>query len=63
VLQVIVAGPVEVIELKREVERAGGGVEDAQTFGHDLLADAVAGNHRDRVLGHENLLGDRAGPS
>ena len=52
VLGVVVAAPVEVIELEVDVELAGRRIEHAQPFGDDLLADAVARDDRDPVCGH-----------
>ena len=57
VLQVVIARPVEVIELQLDLEPARRRVEDAQPLGHDLLADAVAGDHRDLVLCQLTLPG------
>jgi hypothetical protein len=34
---------------------AAGGLERSQPFGHDFVADDVAGNHRDPVLFHRRL--------
>src|SRR2546425_8274834 len=57
VREVVVARPVEVIELQLDLELPRGRVEDAQPLGHDLLADAVAGDHRDPVLCQLTLPG------
>ena len=39
-------------------EGGEGGVEDAQAFGHDFLADAVAGDDCDSVLHGAGLMSD-----
>ena len=44
---VVAGGEVEGVERQIEIEAVGGGFEDAQALRHDLLADAVAGDHRD----------------
>src|SRR5262249_18987245 len=55
VLEVIVAtGEREVIERERQVEPAGGLLQDAQAFGDDFLADAVAGDDRDPERFHRD---------
>jgi hypothetical protein len=41
---VVAVGPVEMVELQRQVEAPGCGFQRAQAFGHDFLADAVAGD-------------------
>src|SRR5262249_52410345 len=48
--RVALAAPIERRPLDLEAEPPAGGVEDAHAFGHDLLADAVAGNRRNAVL-------------
>jgi hypothetical protein len=51
VLLVIVPGrEVEMIEMKGHAVLLRRGLQNAQTFGHHFLADAVAGNDRDPVL-------------
>ncbi len=50
VLFVIVAtGEIEIVEPQLEAEFLRRGFEDAHALGHDLLANAVAGNDRDAV--------------
>ncbi len=49
---VVVAAPVELAPLEADAELPRRGLERAQAFGHDLLADAVAGNDRDPVCLH-----------
>ena len=49
VLGVVVAAPVEMRERELDAELARGGLEHAQPFGHDFLADAVARHHRDAM--------------
>ena len=56
VLEIVVAAPGQLVPLELEAELAAGRVEHAHALGHHLLADAVAGDHRDLVLGHEPLL-------
>src|SRR5882724_4034740 len=57
-LDVGLAAPVEVAPIKSKTEALAGGVEDANAFGDDLLADPVAGDHCDHVSLH--LAGSRA---
>jgi len=52
---VVVAAPVEVIELQFDTEPARRRVEHAQALGHHFLADAVAGDHCDLVSRHAGL--------
>jgi hypothetical protein len=50
VFEVVVgAGVLEVLVVQGQVERGGGGVQDAQTFGDDFGADSVAGDDGDAV--------------
>jgi hypothetical protein len=55
VLFVVIAAPVELVEFPLDTEAAAGRLQHAQALGHDLLADAVAGNHRDAKLFHGKL--------
>jgi hypothetical protein len=54
VLRVVLAvGPGEGVDLQRQAEAAGGGLDGAQAFGQDFIADAVAGDGCDFVnVGH-----------
>src|SRR6476661_5044957 len=38
-----------VLQVERESERPGGGLQHADALGHDLLADPVTRNHRDSI--------------
>ena len=49
VLRVVLAAPRLLVPREREAELAARGLEHAQALGHDFLADAVAGDHRDAV--------------
>jgi hypothetical protein len=49
---VALAGPVEAQELEIDAGQRAGGLDCAQPLGHDLVADAVAGDHRYSVLRH-----------
>src|SRR5262249_36744874 len=49
---VVLAAPVELVPEETDVEAAASGIEHAHALGHDLLADAVSGNHRQAKLLH-----------
>ncbi len=49
---VVAAGEVEMVALQRKAEPARGGIQHAQPFGHDFLADPVSGNHGDAIRTH-----------
>ena len=55
VLNVVVAAPGELVPLELEAELAARRLQHADAFRHHLFADAVAGDDRDLVLGHEQL--------
>ncbi len=57
-LVIIVAREVEMIELHGDAMLLGRGLDHAQPLGHDLLADAVAGDDCDAI----GLLAHRADP-
>jgi hypothetical protein len=48
-LAVFPAAEVEVVELQVDGELVRGGLDHAHAFGHDLLADAVAGDDGDAL--------------
>src|SRR5258706_270017 len=50
-LGVVVAAPGLLVPVDREAVLAARGLEHALALGHDLLADAVAGDHSDAVIG------------
>ena len=54
VLDIVLAAPGQLVPLEREAELAARRLEHADALGHDLLADAVAGDHGDFMLGHEH---------
>ena len=47
---------VELLVVEGQVERGGGGVEDAQAFGDDFGADSVAGDDGDAVCSRHGVL-------
>ncbi len=49
------AAPVEVLPLELDPEATPGRLQHPDAFGQHLLADTVAGNHRDSML-HRTLL-------
>jgi hypothetical protein len=57
VLRVVIAAPVERRRRERDAELARRRLDHAHAFRHDLLADAVAGDHGDPVRGHGPLPG------
>ncbi|MCP1678337.1 hypothetical protein J2T31_001052 [Kerstersia gyiorum] len=52
---VVAAGPFEMIELQGQAMAAGGSFQDAQAFGHDFLANAVASQHGDFMSGFHGV--------
>ena len=52
VLQVVIAAPGQLVPLEIEPELAARRLQHPHTLGHHLLADAVAGDHRNPVLFH-----------
>src|SRR5690606_27860555 len=53
--RVVLAAPIEVIELEVDAELACRGSEHPQPLGHDLLADPVTWNDCDSMLAHVRL--------
>src|SRR5439155_6375432 len=51
-LRVVFAAPGQLVPFERDAESRPRGFEDANALGHDLLADAVAGDERDPVAPH-----------
>ena len=54
-LEVVPAGKVESVPLQVDAELARSGVEHAQPLGHDLFANAVAGDDGNAVFRHDLL--------
>ncbi|MCY1310080.1 hypothetical protein D9M70_602380 [compost metagenome] len=51
---VIAVGPGEGVDLQRQAEALGGGLDRPQALGHDFFADAVAGDGGDlENVGHD----------
>ena len=55
VLDVVVAAPGQLVPVEGDAVFRTGGVQHADALGHDLLADPVAGDHRDPVPDHRQL--------
>ena len=60
-LAVGLAAPVEMLPVEADIEAPAGGLQHPHRLGHDLPADAVAGDHRNPVVRHGLGLRSPAG--